>query len=774
MFKYILLIIFSWQLYALQLRVDTAIWHFKSYSILYLSNSQPFICERKDINSTVSSDIICAFTKKPHHIFNNLSNNYFSIAPKIKDNIFFIIIKPKYKVFARPVPFNLVSDQTIFQANIKMARRWLIIGYQKSLPLINKKSYNGLKLPVTFSNMKPVYVGGLDLNGKPIRIKQLKNIKYYISIKQAYKDKQYTKTLSLIDEALKQYPYSMFNSLYMYDKIKIFYKMADYHRLLIASEQFLRKYSGNAHTAEILLLTANSNQVLKHRAEAKYFYNRLLSEHKNSKYAKLALIKIGDILLSHHKKQRAVDEYLEALERAKDINVASLAAYKIALFSLRTKMLNDGMKYINKVLKANPSFFAKEPQKTLSVSQLLAGYKKYKLALKITDIALDTLKPSNKFYPLLLKNKGIWLADTKDKSGAVKVFNRYIKEFPNSKYIDTVKEAKYALFFNTKKLNVEQKLRHYDYLIKMYNGKSIAKKALDKKVKLLYKTKQYSKILSLNLKGFDDIIEKSAHKLMQEMVIKHHCYKAINIYKRYKLTVQYPLTYDMYQCAIQTLNYKTAHKIAKQFVSSKDISKRIKWMYYDALSLYHLKHYHKVLQIGDDLEVLLQKNTKSPYNEIYRIMFDAYAKLHNHEKMLSSMQKIIDIFSIRFKDISRYVKLVRLGVSLGDNNIIITYAKYVYKLQDKYKTYPYSPYIEFTLAQAYSNIHRTQRAIKILLSLNNQPLTSIQKSRQQYLLGTLFEKEWKNQKAKNAFKASIKADKSSPWAQLSKSAISLL
>jgi len=78
--------------------------------------------------------------------------------------------------------------------------------------------------------MKPVYVGGLDLNGKPIRIKQLKNIKYYISIKQAYKDKQYTKTLSLIDEALKQYPYSMFNSLYMYDKIKIFYKMADYHR----------------------------------------------------------------------------------------------------------------------------------------------------------------------------------------------------------------------------------------------------------------------------------------------------------------------------------------------------------------------------------------------------------------------------------------------------------------------------------------------------------------------------------------------------------------
>ncbi len=772
MFKYILLIVYSLQLYALQLRIDTAIQHSEFYSILYLSSSQPFICEKRDINSTIPSGIICAFTKKPHHIFKNLSNNYFSIAPKIKDNIFFIIIKPKYKMFMHSMPFDLIFNQTVFQTDIKIARRWIVIGYKNSLPLINKKSYNGLNLPVTFSNMKPAYVGGLDLSGKPIRIKQLKNIKYYISIKQAYKNKQYTKTLSLINKALQLYPYSMFDSLYMYYKIKIFYKMANYHRLLNLSEQFLRKYSGNAHTAEILLLTANSNQVLKHAAEAKYFYNRLLTEHKNSKYASLALIKIGDILLSHHKKQQAVDKYTEALDRAKDINVASLAAYKIALFSLKNKMLNDGIKYINKVLNANPSFFAKEPKRVLSISQVLAGYKKYKLALKITDMALDTLKLSNKFYSLLLKNKGVWLAKIKDKSEAVKVFNRYIKEFPNSKYIDTVKEAKYALFFNTKTLNVAQKLRHYDYLIKMYKGKSIAKKALEKKVQLLYKTKQYLQILSLNLKGFDDIVAKSAQDLMQEMVTKHHCYKAVEIYKRYKLAAKYPLALDMYQCAMQTLSYKTAHKIVKQFVSSKDISKRIKWMYYDALSLYHLKHYHKVLQIGDDLRILLQNNTKSPYDEIYRVMFDSYAKLHNHEKMLSSMQKIINIFSIRFKDISRYIKLVRLGVSLKDNNIITTYGEYVYKLQNRYKTYPYSPYIGFTLAQAYSNIDHTQRAIKILLSLKS--LTPLQKSRQQYLLGTLFEKEWKNKKAKDAFRASIKADKSSPWAQLSKEAINLL
>lgn len=771
MFKYILLITFSLQLYALQLQIDTARQSSQFYSILHITDTKSFICEREPSATIASSEAICAFMDKPKHIFKNISNNYFNVISTIKDNMFFVIIQPKYKMYMRPISFNLTIDQTVFNADVKTAKKWLVIGYKNTLPLIGEKTYHALNLPVTFSNMTPAYVGGLDLDGKPIHIRQLKNIKYYISIKKAYSDKKYDKALSLINEAMQKYPYSIFGSLYMYDKIKILYKMKEYGQLLKASEQFLRKYSGNHHTAEVLLLTANSDQILKKTAQAKYFYNRLLSEHENSKYAKLGLIKIGDILLADDKKQQAVDKYVEALDTTHNLDVASLAAYKIALFSMQDKLLPSAIKYTKKILNANPSFFAHNPSKAAHISQLFAKDKQYKLALKITNIAIGATKPSETVYPLLLKNQGIWTAKIGDINKVEKLFNRYIKDFPDSKYIDTVKEAKYALFFNDNNLTVAQRLKHYDYLIKKYKDKSIAKTALKKKVNLLFKTKQYAQILSLNLKGYDGIIAKSAKRLMREMIAKNNCFKAVGLYKKYNLNINNKLAENLYQCAIQTLSYKTAHKIAKEFVSSKDIKKRIKWMYYDAVSLYHLKHYHQVLQIGSDLTVLLQNNNKSPYNKIYRVMFDTYAKLHNHEKMLSTINKIIKIFSVNFNDISRYIKLVRLGMSLKDNNIITVYGQYVYELQNRYKTYPYSPYIEFTLAQAYINNNHIHKAVGVLESLSNRQLSNTQKSKQQYLLGTLFEQEWKNKQAKKAFEASVKADKSSPWAQLSKDAM---
>ena len=774
MFKYILLIIYSLQLYSMQLQVATAREHSEFYSILHLKSSQPFVCEKESSDLTNSTEVICAFNKKPKHIFKNISNNYFIISSKIDENTFFIIVKPKYKIFIRSIPFNLTRDETVFNANINIAKQWLIVGYKNTLPLMHKKIYNGLNFPVTFSNMKLAYVGGLDLNGKPIHIRQLKNIKYYIAIKQAYSNKKYQKALNLINEAMNQYPYSIFGSLYMYDKIKILYKMKNYKKVLRSSEQFLRKYSGNSHTAEILLLTANSNQRLKNTTQAKYFYNRLLSEHAKSKYAKLGLIEIGDILLLHHKKQQAVDNYVQALDTTHNLNVASLAAYKIALFSLNNKMPTAAISYINKILKANPSFFVYNPKKAAYISEWFAKQKKYKLALKVTNIVINAIKSSNATYPLLLKNKGLWLAQTGKKREADKIYNLYIKEFPKSKYISIVKEAKYALFFNDNNLTSTQKLKHYNFLINKYKGKSIAKEALRKKVQLLYKTKQYGKILSLNLKGYNNIVNNSAKELMQELITRHSCFKAIKIYKKYKLAAGNRLSQGIYKCAIGTLSYKTAHQIASKYVSSKDIAQRIKWLYYDAVSLYHLKHYHKVLKIGDDLEVLLQNQPKSPYNKIYRVMFDTYAKQHNNEQMLSTIKDIIQRFSISFNDISRYVALVKMGTSLKDNNIVIIYGEYVYQLQNKYKTYPYSPYIEFTLAQAYINTSHINKAINILQSLNNKVLSKLQKSRQQYLLGTLFEKEWKNKEAKSAFKSSIKADSSSPWAQLSKDAIKLL
>ena len=48
-----------------------------------------------------------------------------------------------------------------------------------------------------------------------------------------------------------------------------------------------------------------------------------------------------------------------------------------------------------------------------------------------------------------------------------------------------------------------------------------------------------------------------------------------------------------------------------------------------------------------------------------------------------------------------------------------------------------------------------------------------QEARQQYLLGAVYSKLWRDEDAKNAYENSINADKTSPWAKLASSALEI-
>jgi len=138
--------------------------------------------------------------------------------------------------------------------------------------------------------------------------------------------------------------------------------------------------------------------------------------------------------------------------------------------------------------------------------------------------------------------------------------------------------------------------------------------------------------------------------------------------------------------------------------------------------------------------------------------------------MLKTIEKIEKYFGIKYKDIERYVKVVSIGVYEKDNNIIIKYGNIVRKLQLKTKTYFQSPYIEFTLYQTYIDIEDYNMALEIIKSLDNVELTSMQRARQKYLLGSVYSRLWRDFEAKKAYNEAIKADKDSAWAKLAKSA----
>ncbi len=764
MLKFLLLLTTS--LYALNITLSTGSEHFNTYSILHIRDSTKFLCTKEQ------KQLICIFSKKPTSTIEPIQNNFFQISSKIQNDRFFLIIKPIKKLFFMPIAFNLTKAKTVYKTDISLFNNWLIVGYKNKLPFISQNQTKGLKLPITFTNFKLPYIGALDMYGRPIHIKQLKDIELYMKIKSAYKNQKYNDVLPLINEALSKYPNSIFNSQYLFYKIKIYSKLHDDAYLVSISRKYLRKYSGTKHVSQILLLTANAYLALKSKSMSNYFYDRLLTEHADSKYAKLALINFGDQFLKAHQTQKALNYYAKALNTTRNLDIASLAAYKIAMYGLQHNLTTDAISYINKILNANPKFFVNQPIDAIKLAKILSKNKKYLLAIKIIQTLL-TSQPS-KYYQLLLKDKGIWLVKANRKKEAIKVLDLYISKFAKGDYINIVKKTKYSLFFNENDKNSTKILKHYDYLIKKYQGQNIAKKALQKKIKLLFRLRKYSAILALNLKNQPKIISKSATAFLNNLLDKHKCYQAIGVYKKYHIKLTHYLDNQIFTCAIKTLHYKIAKTIANKHVKSTVLTQRMKWMYRLALSDFRLEKFHQVIKIGNDLNAILKNMNKSQYDNIYRLLFDANAKLKNHIQMIIAIKMITKKFGISYIDIMRYMQMINLGVSQKDNNIVMIYGNYVYNLQNKVKVYQQSPYLEFTLAQAYINDNHIKIAIKILNSLNKLNLSPSQKSRQKYILGLQLQKLWQNKAAQDAFKQSVTSDKSSPWALLSKDALKLL
>ena len=220
--------------------------------------------------------------------------------------------------------------------------------------------------------------------------------------------------------------------------------------------------------------------------------------------------------------------------------------------------------------------------------------------------------------------------------------------------------------------------------------------------------------------------------------------------------------------------FSVAKDIAAANIENKVLIQKMKWMYRYAGVDFQLGNYKDTIAIGGDLIKLIGKDPKSPYLDIYRVMFDSYQRVGDNNKMIEMIGNLSDIFGDNFKDIERYVQMITLGTKLKDDTIIITYAQKVMQLQDKTSSYTESPYVEFTLYQSYMNKNNVTRAMDVLYTLDKRELSNDQRARQKYLLGALLQKQWRYDEAKEEYKKAIQVQKDSPWSKLSEDAMKLI
>ncbi|MBU0631991.1 flagellar protein [bacterium] len=773
-------------LYSLEITFQAGKEEFSKYTILHVRGKTPFICEPQFDDFNNINKVICAFSKKPDELFKPLNDDFFNVVSELKRNTFFLIITPTYKMKFLPDVFDLTEDTTIFKSDVKLANSWLMVGYKEKFPLLkeDKTPDIGLNIPITFTDNDLLYVGSLDIKGNPVHIKEAKDVTGYLKAKKKYEEKDYKGSLSMMDEIIRSYPESIFMSELIYYKIKSLSELERYDDVVDLSKTYLRTYSSDENVPEVLSLIARAYSKLSLNSDADYFYDRLFSEHADTVFSKKGMIYKGDQLADSGDSKKSLEYYKRALNETKDIDTAATAAEKIAKYYINVSQPKEAQVYVDKILEADPKYFLKDADDAEDLASTLAERKIYLEASKISQIILEKFKKFDDNYELILKDSGIWLAQTDEKADAIKLLNRYIKEFPNGAFLDTVTTTKDSLFFESGDENMTAKLAKYDELMQTYKGDTIAQKALFKKAELLFDNQRYNDVLDMRdslLKldqttytEIDSMINKAATSLMKDKLKEDKCSDVIDMSTQYNIKLSNEFDEGVFNCYMKVLKFNEAKEIASSHIDAKELSQRMKWMYKYADVDFQIGDYKDTITMGNDLVSLIGKDKKSPYIDIYRVLFDAYQRSGDNNGMLMMMTRVTDIFGDTFEDIERYVQMITLGTSMKDDNVVIMYGEKVMELQRQTSSYTQSPYVEFALYQAYVNQDNTTRAMDVLFSLDNKELTKAQRARQKYLLGALLQKEWRYDEAKAEFKKSIEADKDSAWAKLASDSMKLI
>jgi tetratricopeptide (TPR) repeat protein len=782
---FLLLYLCSSYLFALDITVQTGKEANEAYSIIHLRDSSLFLCESQKNSFNEVTQVICAFDKIPKKNIGVLNNNFFNIKTVIKDNDFFVLITPYEKIELFPILFDLKKDHEVFKTAAQRSKQWSVIGYKKKNPFKELQQYSAVSInfPVTFSNQKLPYIGGLDIKGNPIEMTQIKDVSEYIKIKKLYKLKKYEETLEAIDEMLQEYPDTVFKSEVALYKIRSLHQLHNLEALLGASKKFIREFSSDSNIAEVLAYTARAYSKLGMFTDADYFFDHLFNEQQNSYFTRLAEIYKGDQLADAGSWKKALNFYMKALNKTQDANIASIAAFKIAEYQIDHGSSDKAKEYIDKIVQGNSRYFYEHFSTSYKMAMAFSDRGDYSEAAQIAGALLAQMKPRDDLYEEIMKNRSIWLARAKKTKEALQSFDRYLNEFKFGQFVDEIKREKDAMFFDVNDTNVTQALQTYNTLIDRYGDDDIGKKALYKKAKLLYDNGQYRAVLALQsaLQSVDSdafdvksLIDGAALELMQAYLKKHECKNAVSMSMDYNVTLSDAWDSQIYYCAYESGNYALAKTTALKYIKSKNVKQRMEWLYKFIEVDFKLGNYTDVLDAAKELITLQEVEKSTQYPDIYRLSFDANERLGNSEGMIEGIKKIEKVFGLDFKDIDRYAQLIALGNRLKDNTIVENYAKKVIYLQNKKGSYSQTPYVEFSLTSALVHLDKNSEAIEVIKSLDERNVTKASRARQKYLLGSLLQKNGKKDAAQEAYKQSMEADNDSAWASLAKDALELM
>ncbi|MFK5881604.1 MAG: hypothetical protein QM482_05270 [Sulfurospirillum sp.] len=790
----VLILIVSIQVFALNIYLNSAKENGLTYAILHIVDDGAIECHTVPL-ALDKKNYICKFNKIVKTKIEEKKLRLVNIDFLEKNSEFYIKIDPKYNSKLLSLNEKLYDTKEVMdEKGVMKSKHWVILLYKKP-PFGKVLKTEGINFPVTYDKYQKPSIGPVDLNGAPISYIKSKDINYYLEIQREFRDKDYNNVIKDIDRVLKQYPTSIFKSDLLLYKLKSMdisieknispvsdrYSNSDVTKL---AKSWIREFSSSESIPQVLLILVKSYLRSESSSDANYFLDILITEHKNSPYAKKAILYYADSLYNKNNKIKAMKLYEDVLYSAKNLDIASLAAIRLANSNINMGKSQKAKEYLLKVLNANKNYLLRDKEATSRLAVKLAANGLERIAATLNDLLLKNLsKGEYSTKELLLKQAGDWYAKAGDTNKAYDRYKEYKKDYKNGIYINEVNKAIDRLFFKMKDSNETKLLNYYNLLIKKYNN-DIKDKAVIEKAKLLLKQKKYQNVIemkSLLLSAVDknsttakDIITKASVVLINKDLKESRCQKAINLLEENSINM-YSIddSNRLFECLMITARYKKARSLSESKLKIDNLKKKFIWLENLVIAYQKLQKYDKIISLKNDLFKLSKIINKPIIAPVYRDLFNSYFYKKMYNQALNILQKLDRQWPNDIKNIESYYKMANYANSMREDLLQIGYLKKIIFLQKKYSINYYSPKVEFMYIDALKRLSKLQVARRIAENLRVKKLSYKDKSRVLYELGELNLKLKDTKKAKKYFSECSQIPKDNSWKGLCKDNLQL-
>ena len=741
-------------LFALNIEIDYGIEHNKRFSILTLKYDSPFPCvESRDINDNITL-IECRIDKPPSASFPKQSLEFFDIYTEIKNRKFHLFIKAnisankKIRLFANA--FDLKSEIAIPKERPKDSRVWQIIGFEGEIPFLSGKNYNGLNFPIHIPNSALPSIAELNIDASPLTFEEGADLGAFLNLQSYYQNKQDAETIAAADNILNNYPNSIFARDALLYKIRAMSRTTQVPDDAInIAKAWIKAYPTDTNVPEVLYIIAKNYAKLRIFNESRYYYNRILEEFEDSKYAQYALVGMAHNLATNGDRRQPPTLYARAYESAKDLDTASFVALNWAQWALKNDDKKGAENLISKVVSANPNYFLAHIDSSTAQLALWAENGLYALSAKAGESMLKKLTNDN-FKEKLMLNVGNWYELASMPSDAYRVYSEFLQLFANeSDEIPTIKKRSDNLLFLLDEGDMEKQITQYDYIIATYPNSDNAKLAYQKKAQNLLALGRYKEVLELkpHLEENSEIVKNAYIAIIEN---SKDCAEMISYYNESRVITNNAR--ELFECLFSASLFELARGLSSEMLPNASGESKILWLYNEARVNYALNDYNRAASASREV-MGVTKDFAQKLNA-GEMLFFSLVNLGRKNEAISVFNELVKIAPQNRALIPMTKEMLSFALNDGDNIAVEKYAKDLIALQKRHKTYEFSPFAELSYADVLFSDNRFSEMLKVLTNLHNANNAESQKAH--YLRGSAYYELGNNAKAKAEFQQCVK------------------